>query len=86
MSAALVMPIAAVIRDQDVSPGVLGFTVVALLGVATWLLVRSMQRQIKKIDIPDEGTPTNPAPGAPAEPDRATRNGRAGQDSASEDG
>jgi hypothetical protein len=46
--------------DNTVSPGVLGFVVVALLGVATWLLVRSMRRQIKKIDIPDDGTPTRP--------------------------
>ena len=48
----------AITDDNSVSPGVLGFVVVALLGVATWLLVRSMRRQIDKIDIPDEGTPT----------------------------
>ena len=31
--------------DSDkVTPGVLGFAVVALLGVATWLLIRSMNR------------------------------------------
>jgi hypothetical protein len=46
--------------DNTVSPGVLGFVVVALLGVATWLLVRSMRRQIRKIDIPEDGTPTRP--------------------------
>ena len=52
--------------DNTVSPGVLGFVVVALLGVATWLLVRSMRRQIKKIDIPEGGTPTRPGDdGAP---------------------
>ena len=44
-----------------VTPGVLGFMVVALLGVATWLLIRSMNRQIKKIDLPDD---------APEEPTR----------------
>ena len=49
--------------DNTVSPGVLGFVVVALLGVATWLLVRSMRRQLNKIDIPDEGTPTRPDKG-----------------------
>jgi hypothetical protein len=51
----------AVPADNTVSPGVLGFVVVALLGVATWLLVRSMRRQLKKIDIPEGGTPTRPA-------------------------
>jgi hypothetical protein len=42
------------IDDSDVSPGILGFVVVAALGVATWLLLRSMRRQMKKIDF-DEG-------------------------------
>ena len=40
--------------DNDVSPGVLGFLVVALLGGATYLLIRSMNRQIKRIDLPDD--------------------------------
>jgi hypothetical protein len=82
MSAAgAALPIAAVLTDQDVSPGVLGFVVVALLGVATWLLVRSMQRQIKKIDLPDDDDARpDPPPPVPAEPDTAA------QDRASEDG
>ena len=42
------------VADQDVSPGVLGFLVVAALGVATWLLIRSMNRQMRKIDLPDD--------------------------------
>jgi hypothetical protein len=42
--------------DQNkVNPGVLGFLVVALLGVATWLLIRSMHRQLRKVDF-DEGS------------------------------
>ncbi|HEY4314573.1 MAG TPA: hypothetical protein VGO19_03590 [Actinomycetes bacterium] len=48
----------AVVTDQDVSPGVLGFVVVAAIGVATYFLIRSMRRQLKKIDIPEGGTPT----------------------------
>ena len=58
----------AVPADNTVSPGVLGFVVVALLGVATWLLVRSMRRQIKRIDIPEGGTPTRPEPVDPVDP------------------
>ena len=42
------------VADNNVNPGVIGFVVVASLGVATWLLIRSMNRQIKKIDLPDE--------------------------------
>lgn len=41
--------------DADaVTPGLLGFVVVALLGVATYLLIRSMNRQIKRIDLPED--------------------------------
>jgi hypothetical protein len=39
---------------SKVNPGLLGFVVVALLGVATWLLIRSMQRHLRKVDF-DEG-------------------------------
>ncbi|MGH8892136.1 MAG: hypothetical protein ACRDWY_02340 [Actinomycetes bacterium] len=45
------------VDDNDVSPGVLGFLVVALLGVGTYLLIRSMNRQIRRIDLPDEREP-----------------------------
>ena len=68
----------AVLRAVDesaVTPGVLGFLVVALLGVATYLLIRSMNRQIRRIDLPDDhdhgkrdaGRPpdANHAPGEP---------------------
>jgi len=39
---------------NNVNPGLLGFIIVALLGVATWLLIRSMHRQLGKVDF-DEG-------------------------------
>jgi hypothetical protein len=39
---------------SKVNPGLLGFVVVALLGAATWLLIRSMQRHLRKVDF-DEG-------------------------------
>ena len=42
------------VDESKVTPGLLGFVVVALLGVATYLLIRSMNRQIKRIDLPDE--------------------------------
>jgi hypothetical protein len=52
--------------DSSVTPGVLGFLVVAALGVATWLLLRSMRRQMKKIDFDED------------EPSRAARSDRTG--------
>ena len=48
-------------RELDetlVSPGLLGLSVVLALAAATWLLIRSMNRQIRKVDC-EEG----PAPG-----------------------
>ena len=45
------------VDDTGVNPGVIGFVVVAVLGVATWLLLRSMLRQLKKIDLPDDDEP-----------------------------
>lgn len=47
-------PLVLAVEDSAVSPGVLGFLVVAALGVATWLLIRSMIRQLRKIDLPEE--------------------------------
>jgi hypothetical protein len=42
------------VDESKVTPGLLGFVVIALLGVATYLLIRSMNRQIRNIDLPDE--------------------------------
>ena len=42
------------VDDSAVTPGVLGFIVVASLGVATWFLIRSMNKQFRKIDLPDD--------------------------------
>ena len=64
------------VEKSDVDPGVLGFLVVALLGVATYLLIRSMNRQIRRIDLPadeepseaatpDDAPPEDPASGGP---------------------
>jgi hypothetical protein len=62
----------AVVTGQDVSPGVLGFLMVAAIGVATYFLIRSMRRQLKKIDIPEGGTPTRRAD-AETDPPEAPR-------------
>jgi len=60
------------VDNDDVSPGVLGFLVVALLGGATYLLIRSMNRQIKRIDIPDDAADRAPDDGdLPDDPDDA---------------
>jgi len=52
------------VDDNDVSPGVLGFLVIALLGGATYLLIRSMNRQIGRIDLPDDADDGDDADGS----------------------
>jgi hypothetical protein len=47
-------PVVRAIQDNKVSPGVLGFLIVAALGVATWFLIRSMNRQLHKIDFAED--------------------------------
>ncbi|MEO3805896.1 hypothetical protein [Nonomuraea sp. B1E8] len=42
----------------DVSPGVLGFAVVALIGLALYFLIKSMNKQMTKIQVPHEGDTT----------------------------
>jgi hypothetical protein len=39
------------IDEDKVSPGLLGFVIVALLAFATWFLLRSMNNQLKKVDF-----------------------------------
>ncbi|MDH6123120.1 hypothetical protein [Kitasatospora sp. GP82] len=40
--------------DAKVTPGLLGFVVFAALGVATWFLVKSMNKQFKRVDFVEE--------------------------------
>ncbi|TDE30844.1 hypothetical protein E1289_18235 [Actinomadura sp. 6K520] len=42
------------LNDDTVSPGFLGFGVVVALGVATVFLIRSMNKQMRKIQAPRE--------------------------------
>ncbi|MGJ6961089.1 hypothetical protein ACSDR0_04205 [Streptosporangium sp. G11] len=42
------------VTKGDVSPGLLGFLVVAGLGLALYLLVKSMRKQISRIEVPSE--------------------------------
>ncbi|WP_035798381.1 MULTISPECIES: hypothetical protein [Kitasatospora] len=45
----------AVLDNNDkVTPGLLGFVVFAALGVATWFLLKSMNRQMKRVDFVEE--------------------------------
>ncbi|NUR83002.1 MAG: hypothetical protein HOY71_02815 [Nonomuraea sp.] len=43
-----------VLAAGEVSPGLLGFVVVAAIGVALWFLIKSMNKQMGKIQVPRE--------------------------------
>jgi hypothetical protein len=44
-------PHLAALDQNKVTPGVLGFVVVAAIGVATWLLIRSMNKHMRRVDF-----------------------------------
>jgi hypothetical protein len=39
------------VNENKVTPGLLGFVVFAALGAGVWLLMKSMNKQFKKIDF-----------------------------------
>lgn len=64
MAAVRLLPLAKDLDKNKVTPGVLGFIVFAVLGVAVWMLMKSMNRHMRRVDFeerPDgadaEGTP-----------------------------
>jgi hypothetical protein len=52
--------------SNDIEPGVLGFLVVAALGVALVFLLRSMNKHLRKI-TPEAGAPDGDEAKAPAQ-------------------
>lgn len=51
MSAAAGGPaVAAVLDPNKVSPGLLGFIIVVIIGIVVWFLARSMAKQLRKLD------------------------------------
>ncbi|WP_431042523.1 hypothetical protein ACQUSR_11755 [Streptomyces sp. P1-3] len=47
---------------NKVTPGVLGFIVFAAIGLAVWMLMKSMNKHMKKVDFEEEPEPqTAPA-------------------------
>ncbi|WKX72276.1 hypothetical protein [Streptomyces sp. XD-27] len=42
---------------NKVTPGVLGFLVFAAIGLAVWMLMKSMNKHMKKVDFEEEPEP-----------------------------
>ena len=62
---AQLLPLAQELDEEKVTPGVLGFIVFAVIGLAVWLLMKSMYRHMNKVDFQE-----------PAEESRASRSAR----------
>ncbi|MFI5757405.1 hypothetical protein [Streptomyces sp. NPDC051569] len=45
------VPLAKELDENKVTPGVLGFVVFAVMAVAVWLLMKSMNRHMGKVDF-----------------------------------
>ncbi|MFF4404046.1 hypothetical protein ACFY2W_16775 [Streptomyces sp. NPDC001262] len=48
------VPLAADLDQNKVTPGVLGFIVFALIGGAVWLLMKSMNKHMKRVDFAED--------------------------------
>ncbi|MFF8607367.1 hypothetical protein ACF06X_15650 [Streptomyces sp. NPDC015346] len=59
------VPLAAELDKNKVTPGVLGFVVFAVMAVAVWMLMKSMNRHMGKVSFEESPDPA-PATGAPA--------------------
>ncbi len=60
------VPLAKEVDENKVTPGVLGFIVFAVMAVAVWALMKSMNKHMGKVDFkeaPADGEET-PAPGS----------------------
>ncbi|MEV6760575.1 hypothetical protein AB0N16_07980 [Streptomyces sp. NPDC051105] len=59
------VPLAKEVDENKVTPGVLGFIVFAVMAVAVWGLMKSMNKHMQKVDFKE--SPTAKAdPGTPA--------------------
>lgn len=60
------VPLAGELDKNKVTPGVLGFVVFAVMALAVWALMKSMNRHMNKVDF--EETATGDKPGTPSKP------------------
>ncbi|GGX89231.1 hypothetical protein [Streptomyces hiroshimensis] len=51
LAATQLVPLAEELDKNKVTPGVLGFIVFAVIGVAVWFLMKSMNKHMKRVDF-----------------------------------
>lgn len=59
------VPLAQELDQNKVTPGVLGFIVFAVMAGAVWLLMKSMNRHMGKVDFKESPAPASTAPSKP---------------------
>ncbi|MFD7506964.1 hypothetical protein [Streptomyces sp. NPDC059850] len=74
------VPLAKDLDENKVTPGLLGFVVFALIGGAVWLLMKSMNKHMNKVDFEEAPQPAETQPGAA----RATASPKGGKGSTGE--
>jgi len=71
MSASLALthlvPLAKEVDENKVSPGVLGFIVFAVMAVAVWGLMKSMNKRMQKVDFKEAPDPEAEPGATPAD-------------------
>ncbi|WP_399935642.1 hypothetical protein [Streptomyces kanamyceticus] len=70
------VPLAKEVDDDKVTPGVLGFIVFAVMALAVWGLMKSMNRHMGKVDFKEPETRSEPEP--ESEPESASPGKRVG--------
>ncbi|QLE73689.1 hypothetical protein FGW37_20775 [Streptomyces rectiverticillatus] len=58
LAATQLVPLAEELDKNKVTPGVLGFIVFAVIGVAVWFLMKSMNKHMKRVDFTEEPEPS----------------------------
>jgi len=66
------VPLAKDLDENKVTPGLLGFVVFALIGGAVWLLMKSMNKHMNKVDFEEEPQPGKARTTASASPTGTT--------------
>ncbi len=62
------VPFAAEVDEDKVTPGVLGFIVFAVMALAVWGLMKSMNKQMGRIDFKEPTDPKGVSEETPADP------------------
>ncbi|SEO90016.1 hypothetical protein [Actinacidiphila rubida] len=61
------VPLAAELDDNKVTPGLLGFVIFAVMAVGLYMLMKNMGKQMKKIDFEEQKAPQAAAPREPSD-------------------